>query len=91
MKFYLAEEDVGCGVDTLTGGGADGDLQEPAQLDHHPLHRAVVVQDLDEEAEEQDHRQYLRKKGDRQLSQRDGGLVTQLPTRLNSPIKSVIE
>lgn len=58
----LAEEDVGGGVNALTGGGADGDLQEPAQLEHYPLHHPVVVEDLDEEAEEQYHRQYLRRK-----------------------------
>ena len=51
----LTQEDVGGGIDTLTGGGADGDLQEPPQLEHHPLHHPVVVQDLDAEAEEQDH------------------------------------
>ncbi|MPC16559.1 hypothetical protein E2C01_009387 [Portunus trituberculatus] len=56
---YHAQEDVGGGVDTLAGGGADGDLQEPTQLHHYRLHHAVVVQDLDAEAEEQDHRQRL--------------------------------
>lgn len=57
---YLTKEDIGGSIDTLTGSGANSHLQEPTQLEHHPLHHPVVVQDLDAETEEQDHRQHLK-------------------------------
>lgn len=53
-----AQENVGGGSDTLAHSGAQYLLQYPAQLDDHPLHGAEVVQHGDEEAEEEDHRQY---------------------------------
>ena len=58
---HLSEEDVGGCVHRLGGRGADGDLQEPADLHDHPLHGAVVVEDLHEQTEEEDDRQDLHK------------------------------
>ena len=58
---YLAEKYVGGSVDALSSCGADGHLQQPTQLENHPLHDAVVVEDGHAEAEEQRHRQDLRK------------------------------
>lgn len=52
-----AQEYVGRRRHALADGGAQDLLQDPAQLDHDPLHRTQVVQYGDEEAEEEDHRQ----------------------------------
>ena len=50
----LPEEDVGGGVHGLAGGGPQRDLEQPADLPHHPGHRAQVEQDRHHEVEEVD-------------------------------------
>lgn len=50
-----AQKDVGGRRHAFADGGAQEGLQDPAQLDHHPLHRTQIVQDGDEEAEEENH------------------------------------
>ena len=56
---HLSEEDVGRAVHWLDGRGTDRHLQQESNFAHHPLHGAVVVEDVDQEAEEVDDAQRL--------------------------------
>jgi hypothetical protein len=56
---HLSEEDVGGAVHGLDGRGTDRHLQQESHFAHHPLHGAVVVEDVDQEAEEVDDAQRL--------------------------------
>lgn len=55
----LAQKDVGGRVHRFGGCRTDGHLQKPSEFLDDPLHDAVVVQDVDEEAEKEDDRQNL--------------------------------